>query len=68
MKQLVEDKELLVLKAMAQGSKPFRPIKRWEDLAALDLKEFMKLPARDRLGVGYYTRARELATEAQPMA
>lgn len=58
MKTLVEDEELKALRAMADGSRPFEKSGLWERLAALDLKEFMKLPARERLAVGYYQTAR----------
>lgn len=58
MKTLVEDEELRRLRAMADGSKPFTVSGLWERLAALDLKELMKLPPRERLGVGYYTSAK----------
>lgn len=66
MKTLVEDEELLRLRAMAEGSKPFEESRLWERLAALDLREFMKLPARERLAVGYYqTAKRRLAALAE---
>jgi len=61
MKTLVEDEELKTLRAMADGSKPFKPSGLWERLAAMDLKEFWKLPARERLAVGYYQTARRRA-------
>ena len=61
MKTLIEDDELRTLRAQAEGAKPFKPSGLWERLAALDLKEFYKLPARERLGVGYYTTARRRA-------
>src|SRR5256885_1708518 len=48
MKTLVEDEELTRLRAMAEGSKPFVKSGLWERLAALELKEIMKLPARER--------------------
>lgn len=57
MKTLVEDEELLRLRAMAEGSKRFERSGLWERLAALDLREIKKLPARERLGVGYYVAA-----------
>jgi hypothetical protein len=56
-KTLVEDEELLRLRTMAEGSKPFEASGLWERLASLGLKEIMKLPPRERLGVGYYTAA-----------
>ncbi len=58
---LVEDDELLHLRAQAEGSRPFERSAMWEQLAALDLKEFWKLPARERLAVGYYQTARRRA-------
>ncbi|MCA1620442.1 MAG: hypothetical protein LC795_14255 [Acidobacteria bacterium] len=57
MKTLVEDEELKRLRAMAEGSKPFEPSGLWDKLSALDWSEIKKLPARERLGVGYYTAA-----------
>jgi hypothetical protein len=60
-KTLVEDDELKRLRAMADGSRPFKESGLWERLAALDLKEIMRLPARERLGVGYYTAAQRRA-------
>jgi hypothetical protein len=60
-KTLVEDEELQRLRAMAEGSKPFTPSGLWNRLAALDLKELMKLPARERLAVGYYMAAKRRA-------
>jgi hypothetical protein len=65
MKTLVEDEELQRLRAMAAGSSPFEQSGLWENLATLDLKELMKLPARERLGVGYYTAARRRAESLQ---
>lgn len=58
MNTLVEDQEFRCLRAMAEGSKPFEASRLWERLAALDLREFMKLPARERLAVGYYQTAK----------
>lgn len=58
---LIEDAELKALRAMAEGSKPFTVSGLWERLAALDLKDFYKLPARERLAVGYYLAARRRA-------
>lgn len=58
MKTLVEDEELLRLRAMAEGSKPFEVSGLWERLAAKDWGEFKKLPARERLAVGYYQAAK----------
>ena len=48
MKTLVEDEEIKRLRAMAEGSKSFKRPAVWEGLAAKDLKEFWKLPARER--------------------
>jgi hypothetical protein len=57
MKTLVEDEELKRLRAMAEGSKPFERSGLWDKLSALDWPEIKKLPARERLGLGYYTAA-----------
>jgi hypothetical protein len=54
---LVEDSELQRLRAMAEGAKLFERSGLWDRLAALDWSELKKLPARERLGVGYYTAA-----------
>jgi hypothetical protein len=62
---LVEDAELKALRAQAEGSKPFRRSGLWERLAGLDLKEFYKLPARERLAVGYYQTAKRRAETLQ---
>jgi hypothetical protein len=67
-KTLVEDAELQRLRAMADGSKPFEKSGLWERLAALPLKEIQSLPARERLGVGYYTAAKRRAEQLQPGA
>ena len=70
MKTLVEDEELQLLRAMADGSRRFEESGLWERLAGLDLKEIRRLPARERLGVGYYTAAKRrsaaLAESARP--
>jgi hypothetical protein len=58
MQTLVEDEELRNLRAMADGSKPFEQSGPWERFAALDLREFAKLPARERLACGYYVAAK----------
>jgi hypothetical protein len=56
-KSLVEDAELQRLRAMAEGSKPFVRSGLWDRLSAMEWAEIKKLPARERLGVGYYTAA-----------
>lgn len=58
MKTLVEDEELKRLRAMAEGSRRFEVSGLWERLCALDLKEIKRLPARERLSIGYYETAR----------
>jgi hypothetical protein len=58
MKTLVEDEELKRLRAMAEGGRKFEESGLWERLSSLDMKEFMKLPARERLAVGYYLSAK----------
>jgi hypothetical protein len=68
MKTLVEDSELQRLRAMAEGEMPFETIGLWERLAALDLKEFMKLPARERLAAGYYICGRRRAEQLKEVA
>jgi hypothetical protein len=65
---LVEDDELKVLRAQAEGSQPFMHSGLWERLAALDLKAFYKLSARERLAVGYYETARRRAEVLQETA
>lgn len=57
MKTLVEDEELKRLRAMAEGAKPFERSGLWDKLSALDWLELKKLPARECLGLGYYTAA-----------
>jgi hypothetical protein len=64
---LVEDRELKRLRSMADGSKPFKRSPMWERLASLELKEFWKLSARERLAVGYYQTARRRAEQFQPV-
>lgn len=70
MNTLVEDGELQRLRAMADGSRRFEESGLWERLAAMDLKEIQRLPARERLGIGYYTAAKRrtaaLAEVTQP--
>jgi hypothetical protein len=55
------DAELVSLKAQAWGLQPFRRSGLYERLAALDLKEFYKLPPRERLAVGFYQSAKRRA-------
>ena len=68
MKTIVEDEELRRLRAVALGEKPFLASGLWERLAALDLKEFKAMPARERLGVGYYTAAKRRAEQLSEVA
>lgn len=49
---LVEDEELKRWRSVTDGSKPFKASRLWERLAALGLKEFWKLPARERRAGG----------------
>lgn len=58
MKTLVEDKELLRLREMAEGSRPFRASRLWDRLSAMPWAEIKRLPARERLGIGYYEAGR----------
>ncbi len=66
MKTLIEDEEMKHLRATAEGSKHFKESRLWECLAALDLKGFWKLPARERLAVGYYKTARRREEQLRP--
>ncbi len=68
MNTLVEDEELKHLRAMAEGARRFEIIGLWERLAALDLKAFMKLPARERLACGYYIAARRKSESLKEVA
>jgi hypothetical protein len=61
MKTLVEDAELKRLRAIADGSRAFKSSGLWERLAAMEPKEVLKLPPRERLGVGYYEAAKRRA-------
>jgi hypothetical protein len=58
MNTLIEDEELKRLRSMAEGTRAFEWSRLWERLSALEMKEFMKLPARERLAVGYYQTAK----------
>ena len=60
-KTLVEDGELQRLRAMAEGTRRFETSGLWDKLGALEWSEIKKLPARERLGVGYYTAAQRRA-------
>jgi hypothetical protein len=68
MNTLVEDEELKRLRAMADGSKPFQESGLWEKFCALDMKEFMKLPARERLAVGYYLSGKRRVEQLKEVA
>jgi hypothetical protein len=61
MSTLVEDTELQRLRAMAEGKLGFEESRLLEQLAAKDWSEFKKLPARERLAVGYYQTAKTRA-------
>lgn len=63
MKTLVEDEELRRLRGMAEGARRFEVSGLWERLAAMEPKEVLKLPPRERLGVGYYTAAKRRAAQ-----
>lgn len=65
MKTLVEDDELKRLRAMADGSRPFERIGLWEKLASKEWTEIKKLPARERLAIGYYESGRRRAESLQ---
>jgi hypothetical protein len=66
--QLVEDEELKRLRAMADGSARFEESGSWERLAALGQREFMRLDARTRLPVGYYTAAKRRHEQSEDVA
>lgn len=65
MSRIVEDGELKTLRAMAEGARPFKELSEWEEVAALDFAELRKLPARERLAVGYYVLARSRAASSE---
>lgn len=65
MSTLVEDEEFLRLRAMAEGRRDFEESRPLERLAAKDWGEFKKLPARERLAVGYYQTAKSRAAKGQ---
>jgi hypothetical protein len=46
---------------MAEGSRAFESSGLWECLAAMEPREVLKLPPRERLGVGYYEAAKRRA-------
>jgi hypothetical protein len=48
---------------MAEGARRFEVSGLWERLAAMEPKEVLKLPPRERLGVGYYTAAKRRAAQ-----
>jgi hypothetical protein len=68
LKTLVEDEELNRLRAMAEGSRKFEESGLWGRLSALDQKEFMKLPPRERLAAGFYLAARRRAAQLMEVA
>lgn len=63
MKTLVEDEELKRLRAMADGSRPFEVIGKWEKLSELAWRNPKALPPREKLGVGYYQAGRRYAEQ-----
>jgi hypothetical protein len=64
-KTLVEDEELKALRAMAEGTKPFRASRLWDKLSAMPWSEIKKMPPRERLGIGYYEAARRRVASLQ---
>jgi hypothetical protein len=58
---LVMDAELESLKAQAEGRATFTRSGLLERLSDLDLKEFYRLPPRERLAVGFYQSAKRRA-------
>ena len=67
-KTLVEDEELKALRATADGSKPFEVIGLWERLGEQDWSELKKLPARERLALGYYMAGKRRAEQMRERA
>lgn len=63
MQTLIEDEELKRLRAMAEGSKPFEVIGLWERLGEQEWSELKKLPARERLALGYYQAGKRRAEQ-----
>ena len=61
MKTLVADEELKRPRAITDRSRKFEESGLWERLSALGMKEIIRLPTRERLGVGYYTAAKRHA-------
>lgn len=59
--ELTED--LAELKAQAEGLKPFRVQRLYEQLAEKDLTEFRKFDPATRLAIGYYVAARRRAEQ-----
>ena len=57
MNTLIEDEELKALREMAEGARPFAESRLWERIAALPWAQIKKLPARERLAVGWYVAA-----------
>jgi hypothetical protein len=53
---------------MAEGKRGFEESSLWEQLAAKDWDEFKKLPARERLAVGYYQAAKNRAVSLSKSA
>jgi hypothetical protein len=57
MNTLLDDDELKRLREMAEGSRPFEESGLWSRMAAKEWKDIKRLPARERLAVGYYVAA-----------
>ncbi len=61
-------KDLLELKAQAEGSKPFKVQALYERLAEKDLSEFRRFDPTTRLAIGYYVAARRRAAQIEEVA
>ncbi|MBA3804097.1 MAG: hypothetical protein H0X14_00050 [Acidobacteria bacterium] len=61
-------KDLLELKAQAEGSKPFKVQALYERLAGKDLSEFRKFDPPTRLAVGFYVAAKRRAAQLEEVA
>jgi hypothetical protein len=53
---------------MAEGRRDFEESGLWSKLAALPWAEIKKLPARERLGIGYFEAARRRVESLKEVA
>ncbi len=61
-------KDLVELKAQAEGAKPFQRQALYERLAEKDLSEFRKFDPPTRLAIGYYVAARRRVESLKEVA